>query len=140
MVIANARSAGAERAPRVAADWFTAVQDGSADKVAAASGLPFVTRGVSRACERATAANATELHAIASCLTSDQLFVGSMTERWSVISLARVPKSRRAALAPLRDATLVRAYLTGDGMSYTLVLAVRAGRVIAAVATREPFE
>ncbi len=135
-----ARAEGVDHAPEVAAGWFAAVKDESADRVAAASALPFVTSGVSRACEHARAATETELRAVAGCFASDRLLAGAATERWRVVSLPGVPRSRRAVLAPLRGATLVRAELTGDGMSYTLVLAVKGGKVIAAVATREPFE
>jgi len=133
--------------------WLAAVRAKDAGKLASLSHAPFVeSRLRADKCALKGKAQTTEdVAKLAVCIVEDSYFVEAIPDttvkkyfvEWKVVALSGVKKSLRKFVAPLaKSHELVSGFLTGDGLNYDLVLAVRrdGGGVDAAVAEVDAFE
>jgi hypothetical protein len=122
----------------LAKGWLGALREKDAGKLKAATEFPFTEAGIgpgSRPCgKKAKAASAAEFNAAADCMISDATFVGNIPPSVDAktISLAKleVPtfKKNLKSLQPLaKDHTFVQTTVTGDGITYQVLLAVKKG-------------
>ncbi len=120
--------------------WLGALRQKDASKLKAASGFPFTEAGIgpgSGHCgKRAKAANAAEFSQASECMFADQTFIEALPPEPTakVVELKSLQsatfKKNMKSLAPLaKDHQFVQTTLTGDGMSYEVLLAVKKGAV-----------
>ena len=139
MVLAVALPARAD-ALDAAKGWLGALRQKDAGKLKAASGFPFTEAGIgpgSGHCgKRAKAANAAEFAQASECMFADQTFLEALPPEVTgqVVELKSLKsetfKKNMKSLAPLaRDHQFVQTTLTGDGMSYQVLLAVKKSAV-----------
>lgn len=125
-------------ASETAKEWLGALREKDAGKLKAATAFPFTEAGIgpgSRPCgKKAKAASAAEFNAAADCMISDATFVGSLSPsvETRTVSLGKleVPtfKKNLKSLQPLaKDHTFVQTTVTGDGITYQVLLAVKKG-------------
>jgi hypothetical protein len=158
-VAAPAKPIAAPEAPPAtpeiaAATWLRALGKNDPKALAETSALPFEAGGLllnNEHCPRmsARAANAAELTTLAGCLARDSLIASdakriddSGLATTSLLEGTAVPEAladHAALINALRgEATWVLVNIAGDGQSLTFLLAVKDGRVRAALVEGEP--
>jgi len=135
-----------------ALEWLGAARAKDAGKLMSLSRTPFVESRlrVDGCALKGRARTTKDMAKLASCIVRESLFVESIPDttvkkyfvNWKVVALSDVEKSLRKLVAPLaKNHDLVSGDLTGSGVTYVIVLAVRRdGGVDAAVADVDVFE
>jgi hypothetical protein len=140
MVLLVAPAARAEDAVGAAKDWLSALRQKDYGKLKAASGFPFTEAGIGpgngKCGKKAKAATAAEFDSAANCMLLDAGFVESVPPEpdAKVVQLKSLDnatfKKNMKSLQPLaKDHQFVQTTVTGDGITYQVLLAVRKAAV-----------